>query len=98
MSDKKPETFKVMSATGNAVTSATYLTSFLLTHDGTNDPTFTIYDAQSADANYKYYSGTWKDDERPLGWMNCKIKFVNGIHIVISNIGSGWFTFGHVNY
>lgn len=88
--------FTKVTATGAVSAEPANLLALLLTHDGTNNPTFTIYDdAAAATAGREFYSGTWTDADRPIGWVNCRIRFQRGIYVVISNIGTGWFTFVH---
>jgi len=70
-------------------------TGILLSHDGTNDPTFTVYNAAAATAGTEIYSGTWTDSDRPIGWVSTRIRMDTGLHIVVSNIGSGFFTVFH---
>ena len=86
---------KRMHESGIVVTGPANLFDFLLVHDGSNDPTFTIYDDTSAVADNRVFSGTWTDAARPLGWVNARWRFVNGIYIAISNMGTGWFVFGY---
>ena len=84
---------KKVATTSTVVAGPANLLGLLLTHDGTNDPTFTIYNAQAATGGKEIYSGTWTDSDRPIGWIGSRMRFDTGIHVVIANIGSGFLTF-----
>ena len=96
MANKSPyqRIVKRMASSGIVVSGPANLFDLLLSHDGSNNPTFTIYDNTEA-AGDPVYSATWTEDERPIGWINSNWRFVNGIYVTINTIGSGWLTFGY---
>lgn len=85
---------KKITATGVVVNAPCRLTGVLLSHDGSNDPTITIYDDTTNTAGNEIYSGTWTDTTGPIGWMKEKGDYMSrGIYVTIANLGTGFFTF-----